>query len=110
MNPSRPPRARLVRAAALLGFVVATVVHASDTQWWISDAPADYVGAESRGVVVAPDGALSLGPETVTSLADSLNVVWSIVVTVSPGRACFSLTRPKSSTLAKSYSSPLRQI
>lgn len=79
MNLSRPPRARLVRAAALLGFAVATVVHASDTQWWISDAPADYAGAESRGVVVAPDGALSLGPETATSLADSLNVVWSIV-------------------------------
>ena len=52
----------------------------SDTQWWITDSPADHAKSESRGVVVGPDGTLELGPQATSVLAESLNVIWAIAV------------------------------
>jgi hypothetical protein len=54
--------------------------HAADTQWWVSDSPDDYAKADAHGVVVRPDGALELGPASRFTAAESLGVVWAIVV------------------------------
>ena len=51
---------------------------AADTQWWISNGSSDYRTAEARGVMVHPDGTLSLGPSAQSWSADSLGVVWAI--------------------------------
>ncbi|MFI5370032.1 MAG: hypothetical protein ACHQ52_00645 [Candidatus Eisenbacteria bacterium] len=51
---------------------------ASETQMWIADQPADHARAESRGVVVRPDGSLRLGPRAESSAAESLAVIWAI--------------------------------
>ena len=64
--------------AAMLS--VGAVAHAADTQWWISDAPADHAKAEARGIIVRADGSIELGPRSEVSLGDSLTTVWSIVV------------------------------
>lgn len=53
---------------------------ASDTQWWVSDTPADHAKAEARGIVVRGDGSIELGPRAEVSLGDSLTTVWSITV------------------------------
>jgi len=53
---------------------------ASDTQWWVSDSPEDYVKAEAHGLVVRPDGALELGPAARFSAAESTGVVWALAV------------------------------
>ncbi|OGF15215.1 MAG: hypothetical protein A2W00_06380 [Candidatus Eisenbacteria bacterium RBG_16_71_46] len=72
------------RAAMALALVWSCIAGAaargSDTQWWISSSPADYAGAESRGVVVRPDGALELGPAASVTSADSLDIVWALAV------------------------------
>ncbi len=64
-------------ALALLGEAPAL---ASDTQWWILDSPSDYTRSESRGVIVRPDGSLTLGPRATSTRLDSLTIVWSAVV------------------------------
>ncbi|HUK62337.1 MAG TPA: hypothetical protein VLV15_03355, partial [Dongiaceae bacterium] len=62
-----------------LGSVLASgVALASETQLWTSDQPSDYVRAESRGVVIRPDGALALGPRAESSRAESLAVIWAL--------------------------------
>lgn len=58
--------------------LLAARAHAVETQMWITDAPADYAKAEANGVVVGPDGVLSLGPRTASSPAESLSVIWAI--------------------------------
>lgn len=62
----------------LLGLAVPSF--AVETQLWITDTPADYARSDARGVVVGPDGVLSVGPESESSPADSLDVVWAIAV------------------------------
>ncbi len=63
----------------LLGLCFAAPAAAVETQLWASDSPADYAKAEARGVVVQPDGVLTLGPTTTRTPIDSLGVVWSMV-------------------------------
>lgn len=80
----RPPRAgRLaVVASALMsaGLLVALPTRAGETQWWIVDSAPEYAKAESRGVVIQPDGTLQLGPRSIFVPADSLNTIWSAAV------------------------------
>src|SRR5262245_17475720 len=57
-----------------------SVAEATETQLWISNSPADYVKAETRGAVVDPEGVIRLGPAATSSAADSLAVIWSIAV------------------------------
>ncbi len=64
-----------VLAAGLLANGVAV---AAETQWWIADTPSDYAKAESRGIVVRPDGVLELGPRVTSFADDSLTTVWAI--------------------------------
>jgi hypothetical protein len=66
--------------ALLLLLACAAPAAAVETQLWITDAASDYVKADARGVVVGPDGVLALGPDTESSPADSLDVVWAIAV------------------------------
>jgi hypothetical protein len=70
------------RAWLLATLVIALAVpsFAVETQLWITDAPADYARSEARGVIVGPDGVLSLGPEAASSPADSMDVVWALAV------------------------------
>ena len=70
------------RAWLLATLVIALAVpsFAVETQLWITDSPGDYVRSEARGVIVGPDGVLSLGPESSSSPADSMDVVWAIAV------------------------------
>jgi len=56
------------------------VAEATETQLWISDSPADYAKAETRGAVVGPDGVIRLGPSAASSNAESLTVIWSIAI------------------------------
>src|SRR5262245_43991270 len=67
-------------ASLLVTVAFATGTQAADTQWWISDGVPDYAKAESRGVVVNPDGSLTLGPKVQLSTADSLDVIWAIAL------------------------------
>jgi len=62
----------------LLLLAVASPAAAVETQLWITDAASDYAKAEARGVVIGPDGVIALGPETSSSPAESLDVVWSL--------------------------------
>jgi len=58
----------------------ASLARATETQVWVSDSPTDYTKSDTRGVLVGPDGVLSLGPRTLQSPSDSLDVIWSIAV------------------------------
>lgn len=69
---------RMTWAIVLAVLAVASAAAATETQWWTSDAPADYAKAEARGVVVRPDGALEAGPVAASWPADSLRTVWGI--------------------------------
>jgi len=69
---------RPAAALALTLALLAPPARAAETQWWVSDVPADYARAESRGVVVGSDGALGLGPRTTVTRAESLTVVWAL--------------------------------
>ncbi|HTK31407.1 MAG TPA: hypothetical protein VL332_05540 [Candidatus Saccharimonadaceae bacterium] len=73
----------LLRAGGIAGLVMMSwatprAASAADTQWWISDSPADYRLAEARGVLVRPDGSLGLGPATQSWSAESLGVIWAV--------------------------------
>ena len=94
MNDRRPSR----RAAALtdwsaapfaalrFGLVLAVVLLvtsgalAGETQWWVSDSPADYTKADAHGIVVRPDGSLELGRSVRFTGTDSLSVIWSLAL------------------------------
>jgi hypothetical protein len=56
------------------------LVRAADTQWWTSNAPADYAKAEARGVLVDTDGVLRAGPRTESFATDSLGLAWCAVM------------------------------
>lgn len=67
-------------AALALGLLGAGASRAAETQWWITDSPEDYAKSDARGLVVGPDGALTLGPMARFSAAESLGVVWAVAV------------------------------
>jgi hypothetical protein len=67
-------------AVSLLALGLAPTARGAETQLWVTNSPADYAKAESRGVVVRPDGVLTLGPRTSSTKADSLPVIWAIAV------------------------------
>ncbi|HKQ56516.1 MAG TPA: hypothetical protein VJY35_01495 [Candidatus Eisenbacteria bacterium] len=80
---ARPPSLRrlLSIVAFAIGWgLVAAPGRASETQWWVSDSPDDYAKAETKGIVVRPDGALVLGPAARFAAAESLGVVWAVAV------------------------------
>ena len=74
-NAARGARLGLTIAALAL---LTTGASATDTQWWIGDAPSDYAKAEARGLVVRPDGTIGLGPEARSTRDDSLEVIWAV--------------------------------
>ena len=68
-------------ATAMLTLVLAaTPVAATETQWWLNDAPGDFTKAEVRGAVLRTDATVELGPVLTTFGDDSLKVAWSIAV------------------------------
>ncbi len=67
-----------VAIAAIAALALSAPVRAAETQWWVVDSAADLSKAEARGVVVDPDGVMSLGPELRSWTADSLSVIWAI--------------------------------
>ena len=74
---------RLARAGTFAGLCVALLTGRSrgaDTQWWTSNSQADHSKAESRGVLVDPDGVLRPGPATQAFPTDSLTLAWCAVV------------------------------
>ena len=71
-------RRAVVRAVVCGMMALPGTAGAVDTQIWISDSPADYAKAESEGVVVSPEGVLSLGPRSASSPAESLTVIWAL--------------------------------
>ncbi len=68
-----------VLAGLALAAVAATAC-AAETQWWVSDSPADHAKGEARGIVVRADGTIELGPRTESTPDDSLTTVWAIAV------------------------------
>jgi len=67
-------------AAMLTLPLAAGPAHATETQWWFSDSPADYVKAETRGAVVRADGTIEVGQAVESFTDDSLHVVWAVAV------------------------------
>jgi len=68
-------------AVALFAFLlvlVGTIAAAAETEWWVTDSASDLAKAESRGVLVDPDGVLSLGPSQREWKSDSIGVIWAI--------------------------------
>lgn len=63
---------------AVLAALAAGSAFAAETEWWVSDSASDYAKAESRGVVVDPEGVLSLGPALREWRSDSVGVIWSL--------------------------------
>ena len=53
-----------------------TTAVAADTQWWTSNSASDHARAESRGVLVDPDGVLRLGARATSHPTDSLAIAW----------------------------------
>ena len=75
----RNSRARFAPLAVLVVMGTAAIAAAADTQWWIVDSAADHAKSESHGIVVSPEGVLTLGPAGVSSPAESLTVIWAVV-------------------------------
>ncbi|MBI5169310.1 MAG: hypothetical protein HZA61_07480 [Candidatus Eisenbacteria bacterium] len=72
---------RLAVAAVLFaGTLAAGAVGATETQWWTSQAFADYAKAEAMGVVVRADGVLEAGPRATMFPSDSVRSAWAIAV------------------------------
>lgn len=71
---------RSVFGAVVSVLVAVAPVRAAETQWWTSNTAADHARAESRGVVVDPDGVLRPGPRAVSYPTDSLAIAWCAVV------------------------------
>lgn len=71
---------RMTFAGTVAALALAGAAAATETQWWTSDSPADYAKAESRGVVVTPDGVLEPGPAATVAPAESLRTVWALAV------------------------------
>jgi hypothetical protein len=68
-------------ALALVGLAALAPLRparAAETQWWVVDSAGDLSKAEARGIVVDPEGVMSLGPELRSWNADTLSVIWAI--------------------------------
>lgn len=79
-RPFALPVRALCAAALAFGLVGAGASRAAETQWWVSDSPEDYAKSDARGLVVGPDGAITLGPTARFTAAESLGVVWAAAV------------------------------
>ncbi|NOT34103.1 MAG: fibronectin type III domain-containing protein [Candidatus Eisenbacteria bacterium] len=66
-------------SAIAIMLVTCSVAGAAETQLWIHDGPADHAAAETRGVVVRPDGVIALGPAARSHAADSTTVIWALL-------------------------------
>jgi hypothetical protein len=81
-RPSPVARRTFRRAAPLCALAIlagaASVAPASDTQWWITTQASDLARAESRGVVIDPNGVMRLGPRLASFPAESLGVIWAL--------------------------------
>jgi len=73
-------RRRRLLATVVSAWLVAGGARAADTQWWTSNSQADQAKAESRGVLVDPDGVLRPGPAAKSFATDSLALAWCAVV------------------------------
>ena len=70
-------RAALSLAVAGVGLcLLAARGRTADTQWWTSNAQADYAKSESRGVQVDANGVLRPGPSSQSFPTDSLAIAW----------------------------------
>lgn len=69
-------RATITILAALAG--LAPIARATETQWWLNDAPADYARAEVHGAVLRPDATVEMGPATASWKDDSLRTAWAV--------------------------------
>lgn len=69
---------RALGLIVVLGALVAATAFAAETEWWVTDSASDYAKAESRGVVVDPEGVLSLGPSLREWRSDSIGVIWAL--------------------------------
>jgi hypothetical protein len=78
--PHRFPQPLTFATVCLLVLAGGAPVRAAETRWWSTATSGDYEGAETRGVVIDPDGVLALGPETSSSTVDSIDVAWSLAV------------------------------
>jgi hypothetical protein len=58
--------------------LLAGTAGATETQWWLNDAPGDFAKAEVRGAVLHADATTDLGLEARTFADESLKVAWSI--------------------------------
>ena len=65
--------------AAACACLLAGRALAADTQWWTSNAQADYAKSEARGIQVDPNGVLRPGPQTQSFGTDSLSLAWCAV-------------------------------
>lgn len=74
MNLSRRARALTL----ILLCLAASPAAAAETQWWTTDSQKDHDKSETQGVVVGPDGVLTLGPAAASWSADSLRTIWAI--------------------------------
>ena len=75
------PNYGVCAAVACLWWAIApTPARAADTQWWVSDTPADHAKGEAHGIVVRADGTIELGPRAEVASTDSLSTVWAIAV------------------------------
>ena len=75
---------RAIAALAVLTALTTASAFAAETEWWVSDSASDYAKAEGRGVVVDPEGVLSLGPSLREWRSDSIGVIWALA-TLSDG-------------------------
>lgn len=71
-------RSSLLAVAVMLVVVLPAGLRAAETQVWIHDGAADHATAETRGVVVRPEGVIALGPRAASTPAESLSVIWAL--------------------------------
>ncbi len=74
-------RMRLDGVTVLLAALAcAAPARATETQWWLNDAPADYARAEAHGAILRADATVEPGPAVATFADDSLRVAWAVAV------------------------------
>jgi hypothetical protein len=71
---------KIAATVLALALTAAGASHATETQWWLNDAPGDYAKAEVRGAVLRADATTELGPAVTSFPDDSLKVAWAIAL------------------------------